>query len=292
VLTAQEVLVLDRLSFGAVGAAASPHSSGSRTVRARGFGLEFHDFRRYQPGDDPRYVDWTIHARLGQLVVREFRADGHLRVHLILDSSRSMAAGTPDKLSCGKRLAALLSYVAARRGDALGMATFDATVRDVLLPATGRVQWQRVLDTLQSVGAAGASQTNRALMDYGTLAYGPGIGVVISDFFDEQGAFEGLQYLAHRGLLPAIIQVIAPEEIDPDIVDDAELVDVERPAARGLVVDRGAVHQYKDRLARHANELAEFCAAHDMVCTRVVSSMSFAELLRACIDAGLLASRA
>jgi len=295
VLTAQEVLVLDRLSFGAVGAAASPHSSGSRTVRARGFGLEFHDFRRYQPGDDTRYVDWTIQARLGQLVVREFRADGHLRVHLILDSSRSMAAGTPDKLSCGRRLAALLSYVAARRGDALGMATFDATVRDVLLPATGRVQWQRVLDTLQSVGAAGASHTNRALTDYGALTYGPGLGVVISDFFDEQGSFEGLQYLAHRGLMPAVIQVVAPEEIDPDIVDDAELVDLERlerPGTRGLVVDRRAVDQYKERLARHANELAEFCAAHDMVCTRVVSSMSFAELLRVCIDAGLLASRA
>ena len=92
-----------------------------------------------------------------------------------------MAAGTPDKLSCGRRLAALLSYVAARRGDALGMATFDATVREVLLPATGRVHWQRVLDTLQSVDAAGASQTNRALMDYGGLTHGPGIGVVIPE---------------------------------------------------------------------------------------------------------------
>lgn len=288
-LTPQEVRVLDRLAFGAFGAAASPHSSGSRAVRARGFGLEFHDFRHYQPGDDPRYIDWTVQARLRQLVVKEFRAEGHLRVHLIVDTSRSMAAGVPDKLSCATKLAALLSYVAARRGDALGLARFDTTVRDVLLPATGRMQWGRVLDALGSARAAGASATNQALVDYGSLTTGPGLAVVISDFFDEQGVFEGLQYLAHRRLMPALIQVVAPEELDPQL-DDAELLDVEHPGTRGLVVDRRAVERYKERVARHANELAEFCAAHDMAWTRVTSSMPFAELLSACIDAGVLAT--
>jgi len=290
VLTSQEVRVLDRLAFGAFGAAASPHASGSRGVRARGFGLEFHDFRHYQPGDDPRYIDWTIQARLRQLVVKEFRAEGHLRVHLILDTSRSMAAGAPDKLSCARKVAALLAYVAARRGDALGVATFDTTVHNVLLPAAGRVQWRRVLNTLQSVDAAGASSTNQALVDYGAMTSGPGLGVVISDFFDERGAFEGLQYLAHRRLMPALVQVVAPEEVNPDVDEDAELTDVECPRGRGLVVDHRAVERYKERLARHTNELAEFCAAHDMAWTRLTSSMSFAELLRACIDSGLLAN--
>lgn len=288
-LTPQEALVLDRLVFGGFGAAASPHSSGSRAVRARGFGLEFHDFRHYQPGDDPRYIDWTVQARLRQLVVKEFRAEGHLRVHLIVDTSRSMSAGVPDKLSCATKLAALLSYVAARRGDALGIARFDATVRDVLLPATGQLQWSRVLNTLAAAKAAGGSATNHALTEYGALTSGPGLAIVISDFFDERGVFEGLLYLAHRRLTPALIQVVAPEELDPD-VDDAELVDVEHSGTPGLVVDRRAVERYKDRVARHTNELAEFCAAHDMAWTQITSSTAFPELLRACIDAGLLAT--
>jgi len=289
VLTSQEARVLDRLAFGGFGAAASPHASGSRAVRARGFGLEFHDFRHYQPGDDPRYIDWTVQARLRQLVVKEFRAEGHLRVHVIVDTSRSMAAGVPDKLSCATKLAALLSYVAARRGDALGIARFDTTIRDVLVPAAGPLQWGRILHTLAAATAGGESATNQALVEYGSLTTGPGLAIVISDFFDEHGAFEGLQYLAHRRLTPALIQVVAPEELDPPI-DDAELLDVERPNTRGLIVDRRAVERYKERLARHTNELAEFCAAHDMPWTRVVSSMPFPELLRACIDAGLLAS--
>jgi uncharacterized protein (DUF58 family) len=291
VLTAQEVHVLDRMAFGALSALTSPHSLGSRLARARGSGLEFRDFRRYQAGDDPRYIDWTIHARLRQLVVKEFRAEGHLRVHLIVDVSKSMAAGDPDKLSCAKKLAALLSYVAVRRGDALGIATFDTTVRDVIVPASGRTQWRRVLDTLEAVEARGASATSRALIDYGSTTLGPGLGIVISDFFDEQSVFEGLHYLAHRRLMPAVIQVVAPEELDPDIQDECELIDVERPGNAGVVVDRIAVDRYKERLAHHANELADFCAAHDMVCARMTSTMTFAELLRACIDAGLLASR-
>jgi len=291
VLTPQEVGVLDGLAFGAFGAAASPHSSGSRAVRARGFGLEFHDFRHYQPGDDPRYIDWTVQARLRQLVVKEFRAEGHLRVHLLLDTSRSMAAGARDKLSCAKKLAALLAYVAVRRGEAFGVATFDETVRDPLLPSAGRTQWHRVLDTLDAAHARGASATTRALVDYGSLTMGPGLAVVISDFFDEQGVFEGLQYLAHRRLVPALIQVVAPEELDPLVEDETELMDLERPGVRGTVVDRAGVQRYKERLARHTNELAEFCVSHDMTWSRVTSSMSFAELLQACIDAGLLAGR-
>ncbi len=290
-LTPQEVRVLDRLAFGAFGGAVSPHSSGSRAVRARGFGLEFHDFRHYQPGDDPRYIDWTVAARLRQTVVKQFRAEGHLRVHLLLDTSRSMATGIPEKLSCAKKIAALLAYVAVRNGDALGVATFESTARHVLRPAAGRLQWRRVLDVVHGAHADGVSATNRALVDYGSVTSGPGLAVVISDFFDEQGVFEGLHYLAHRRLMPAVIQVVAPQELSPDFDDDAEVVDVEHPAGRRLVVDRRAVQRYKERVARHSNELAEFCAAHDMASTRVSSSMTFEELLRTCIDAGLLATQ-
>ena len=260
-------------------------------MRARGFGLEFHDFRHYQPGDDPRYIDWTVEARLRQTVVKQFRAEGHLRVHLLLDTSRSMSAGTPDKLSCAKKIAALLSYVAVKHGDALGVATFDSTVRNVLPPAGGRLQWSRVLDVVQAAQSAGMSSTNRALVDYGSAVTGPGLAVIISDFFDEHGAFEGLYYLAHRRLMPALIQVVAPQELKPEIGDEAELLDLEQPGRNAVVVDRRAVDRYKEQVARHSNELAEFCAAHDMAWTRVSSSMTFEDLLRTCVDAGLLATQ-
>ena len=106
--------------------------------------------RPYQAGDDPRAIDWTVHARLRELVVRVSRVDAHLRVHLLLDTSGSMSAGTPDKLSCARRVTAALGYIALRRRDAVGIATFDDTVRRYVAPASGKPQLFRIFEALES----------------------------------------------------------------------------------------------------------------------------------------------
>src|SRR5260221_7827140 len=147
-LTTDEVRQVDRLAFGSFAVSPAFHASNARVARARGYGVEFHDFRHYEPGDDPRSIDWTIHARLGQLVVRVFRADAHLRVHLLVDSSGSMAAGAPDKLSSARKIAAALGYIAAKQRDAVGVATFDTAIRNHLAPAVGRHQLMKIVEVL------------------------------------------------------------------------------------------------------------------------------------------------
>src|SRR6476469_10637513 len=94
-LSADEARQLDRLALGSSSPAAAA-SSGLRNARARGAGLEFHDFRHYQPGDDLRSIDWNFEAGLRQLVVRVFRAEGQLQLHLLVDISQSMTTGSPD----------------------------------------------------------------------------------------------------------------------------------------------------------------------------------------------------
>jgi uncharacterized protein (DUF58 family) len=287
-LTPQEVRQLGRLSFGP--SVVSPTSSAVdvRMARARGFGLEFQDYRRYQPGDDPRSIDWTIHTRLRQLVVRVFRSDAHLRVHLLVDTSGSMGVGVPGKLSCATRVAAALCYIAVRRRDAVGVATFDATVRRYIAPAAGRAQLLRVFETLGAAAPGGQSATDRALVDYGTAVRGPGLAVVMSDFFQDGGAFKGLRYLLHRGLTPAVVQVVAPEELNPAFDDDVELVDIEDPEATPLLVNRGAIAAYRERMATLSAELREFCFTHAVPWMRVESSFAFTQLLHASAHAGLL----
>ena len=118
---------------------------GERLGAGTGSSLEFQDYRHYQPGDDLRSIDWTVDARLRQLVVRVFSAEGRLQLHLLVDISRSMTAGVPDKLQCAKKLAAALCYIAVARRDASGVATFDDTVRSYVGPAAGRAQMDREL---------------------------------------------------------------------------------------------------------------------------------------------------
>ena len=291
-LNAEEARQIDRLSFGRFAALPSPSSSGARVAKARGFGLEFHDFRRYQPGDDPRSIDWTVHARLRQLVVRVFRSDAHLRIHLLIDASGSMGVGVPDKLSVAKRVAAVLCYVAVRRRDAVGVATFDNTFRHHIGPAAGRPQLHRVFEALDATAVGGQSAINRALIDYGAAVRGPGLVVVISDFFQDGGTFEGLRYLMHRGLMPAVVQVVASEELDPGEIDDElELVDVEDADAPPLTVDAESIVAYRERMAQLTTDLGEFCATHGLPWMRVETSFAFTRLLDACVHAGLLAGQ-
>jgi uncharacterized protein (DUF58 family) len=290
-LTPAEARLLDGLMVAGSGVSPAATSHGTRLARARGTGLEFHDFRPYQQGDDPRAIEWTIHARLRQLVVRTFRSETHLRIHVLLDTSASMGVGRPDKLAIGRRIAAALCYLAVRQRDAVGVATFDETIRTHVGAGTGRQQLHRLFETLDRGIGSGASDISRALTDYGALVQGPGLVVVISDFLQPGAGLDGLRALLHRGLFPAVVQVVAPEEIEPDVAGETELVDIEDPAAPPLVVEPDDVAGYQARFARFSAQIGEYCMVHGLPWMRLESSGSFGDLLEACLRAGLLASR-
>ena len=290
-LSAEETRLLDGLTVGAATAAAATSAAGLRRARTRGAGVEFHEYRHYQPGDDPRLIDWTVEARLHQLVVRVSRAEGDLRLHVLVDISGSMSLGTPDKRSCAAKLAAALSYVAIERRDAAGLATFGDRVHTFLAPTSGRLQLFRILDALRSASPAGPSSINDALLHYGAAVRGPGLVVVISDFFEPGGGLEGLRYLLHRGLTPAVVQVVAREELEPALDDVTEIVDIEHPQHR-LVVSASMVDDYRRRLAQQVDAVRTFCLTQRLPWLQVESSTSFKSMLALLETSGILTATA
>jgi uncharacterized protein (DUF58 family) len=288
VLTAEEARVLDGLMVGSPPGAAVASGGGLRRARARGSGLEFFEYRHYEPGDDPRSIDWTVEARLEQLVVRVSRAEGDLRLHVLLDISRSMTVGTPPKLACAAKIAAALSYVAIERRDAAGLATFDHRIHGILPPRPGRSQLFRVLDSLGTISAAGSSSIDEALLRYGAAARGPGLATVVSDFFQPGAGLQGLRFLLHRGLSVAVVQVVAREELEPDFAETVEVVDVEHPANH-LAVNATAIASYRRRLADHLDQLHGFCRARRLPYLRIDSATSFKGLVTGLEGSGVLA---
>ena len=287
-LSPEEARLLDHLTIGAGSAASSASAAGVRRARTRGAGLEFHEYRHYQPGDDPRSIDWTVEARLNQLVVRVSHATGDLRLHLLVDVSASMAIGVPEKLTCAAQLAAALAYVAIERRDAVGVSTFDSTVRTFMPPAAGRGQLFRSLELLRSLSASGKSSIDEALLRYGAAVHGPGLAVVLSDYFEPGAGLRGLRYLLHRGLTPAVVQVIAADELRPDVTDDIELIDVEDQTGSVLHVDRGVVDAYCARLEEQTAALRAFCLTQRLPWLRLESGTPFKAMLSAVEGAGLL----
>jgi uncharacterized protein (DUF58 family) len=288
-LSAAEAGQLDRFALAAHGAAAS--AAGRRPVDARGYSVEFHDFRHYQPGDDPRAIDWTIDARLRQLVVRLYRAEGHVPLHLLVDTSASMGIGAPAKLTTATRVAAALGYVAAKQKDPMALATFASSIEMRAPLAAGRPQLLRVLETLAALQPRGRSAFDRALTDYATIARGPGLGVVISDFLSPSATFDGLRLLAHRGLSLVAVHVLADEELQPDLDGDVELVDAEGTAPP-LVVGPADVEAYLARLERSSRDLRTFCAQHRAGYVLVRASSGFEHLVAGCVTGGIITLRA
>ena len=288
VLTANDTSLLERLTLGADPSVIRASAGGVRRTRGRGPGTEFHEFRPYQPGDDLRAIDWAVEARLQQLVVRVPRAHGHVRLHVLVDVSASMSIGVPTKLECARRVAAALCYVAARHRDAAGVSTFRDRVSSFMPPAEGRAQLLRVLDLLGTLAPSGTSTIDRALEHYAAAASGPGLAAVLSDFFEPGAGLRGLQFLLHRGLTPIVLQVVAPEELNPALAPDVELLDIEQPDGERVVVDAGAIGAYRARLAAHETSLREFCAAHRCRFVRLVSNLSFHSAIRALEGAGVI----
>jgi uncharacterized protein (DUF58 family) len=285
-LSADEARQLDR--FAVAGGQAAASAAGRRPTRARGYSVEFHDFRPYQPGDDPRAIDWTIDARLRQLVVRLYRAEGQVPIHLLLDTSASMQIGTPPKLSLAARLAAALAYVAVRRRDPIALATFDTAIRAHVPAAGGRPQLFKVFDALQAARPHGRSSLDAPLTAYGSLVRGPGLAVVLSDFFDRDTRMDGLRFLLYRGLSVVVAHVLADTEIDPVFREDVELMDVERTDEPAITVDAGAVAAYRSQFDAFVGGIRGFCSQHRMSYLQLRSSASFGDLVAAVTRAGVI----
>ena len=287
-LSPEEARLLDRLTLASGQSSPIASSSGVRRARTRGVGAEFHEYRHYQPGDDPRSIDWTVEARLGQLVVRVPRAEGHLALHVLVDVSGSMRVGTPSKLACAAKVAAALAYLAVEGRDAVGLATFSDRLHAYVRPAASRAHLARIFDILRDTAADGSSRLDGALERYAAIANGPGLAVVISDYFNEDGRISGLHALVQRRIAPFVVQIVAREELEPDFDGEAELHDIENPSAPPLVVDRAAIDAYRSRMEHHSQTLRSACASQGFPWLRLAADTRLRDMLIAFETAGML----
>src|SRR5206468_3290183 len=91
---------------------AKSSTRGERQSRARGQSVEFADYRNYVPGDDFRYLDWNLYARLDRLFLKLYEEERELPVRIFLDASESMTFGEPRKFDFARQVAAAIGYVA------------------------------------------------------------------------------------------------------------------------------------------------------------------------------------
>src|ERR671937_2025610 len=98
---------------------------GERRSKRKGQSVEFADYRNYAVGDDLRFLDWNLYARLDRLFLRLFLEEEDLHVYLLIDNSLSMDFGTPTKLRYAKQLVAALGFVGLMNQDRVVVEAFN-----------------------------------------------------------------------------------------------------------------------------------------------------------------------
>ena len=236
---------------------------GERRSPRYGSSLEFVDVRPYAPGDDCRYVDWNVYRRLDRLVVKRFREDRDLCLHLLVDTSASMGIGEPSKLDHGLRAGAALAYVAFANHERVALGLLDEGVRRVLAPRRGRGQIAALLELLGAIHATGRTRLGDALTGYARSASSPGVAVIVSDLLVPVAACEaGLRALLARGFEVRLLHVLAAAETTPTLDGDVRLLDLEEPldrTAKEVTAERAARARYAENLARFIDEREAVC---------------------------------
>jgi len=254
-LTTEELLTpefmgkLEHLSIVVTRAFAGRMHGERRSIR-RGTSVEFADYRNYVPGDDLRYVDWNVYARLEKLFLKLYIDEEDLHVHLLIDTSRSMGFGAPSKLLAAARVAASLGYIALSSFDRLSVTAFTGRLGARMRTLRGKGNASVLFDGLKGLRAEGVSDFSRVFSDYALLARRPGPVIIISDFF-APGLEEGLRAIVGRKFAPTLMRVLAPEEVEPPYTGDLRLVDSETGEAREITITGGVLARYKQRLQAH-----------------------------------------
>lgn len=154
----------------------------------RGQGLDFDDFREYQHGDEIRFIDWNVTARMNTPFIRKFREERELSVVLAVDVSGSADFGSVhfSKREAAAEAAAILGFSAIGNGDKVGLLLFANEPLLFVPPAKGTRHLLRIVREILIAKPLNLGTSIKSACDHlvQTLRR-RAVVFMISDFFDD-----------------------------------------------------------------------------------------------------------
>ena len=244
--------------------------TGAYVSHFRGRGMEFDESRPYQPGDDPRSIDWRVTARSTTAYTKLFREERERPVLVVADLRANMHFATRGcfKSVIASRAAALLSWAAHHRGDRLGGLIFGDTVHRELKPRLGRQAALRFVHQLadhpdwhthtRAANDDGEAQLTKAMAALRRVARPGSLVVILSDFAGLSRVAQS--YLSgvarHNEVLAVQVNDPFERELPPPgryrlVAEDDELaIDTYASAAR---------RDYEQAFTSRSEEFEAFC---------------------------------
>ena len=183
-----------------------------------GLGTEFEQYRHYEPGDDPKRIEWKHFARTQKHLVRESATESNFQIRLVLDLSGSMNYAEKDvsRLQYAKILLASLAYLGYRQSDLLSLYSLQNGELQTLVPS-GKKAFERILYSLEKAEAGGTWQNaNPKFPEFQQKQ--KELVIIASDFLQVGDEWLKLiQNIANLRREVVVFQILGKEELNFDL---------------------------------------------------------------------------
>jgi uncharacterized protein (DUF58 family) len=223
----------------------------------KGRGMAFSEVRQYQPGDDVRFIDWNVSARMNDTYVKVFTEEREMTVMLLVDLSASERFGAVarPKVETVAELSALLAFSAVKNNDRVGLILFTDRIEKYVPPKKGKGHVMRVITEILSARPKGTGTDVRQALDMlGSVQRRRSVAFLVSDMVAPDYERSLRIAAAKHDLIP--VQVSDPREEElPDVglalledLESGELIEIDTsdPVIRKAYSTRVA----KDRASR------------------------------------------
>ncbi len=252
---------------------------GEHPTTRKGFSLEFSDYRKYQSGDDLRYVDWNVYRRMERLYLKLFTAEEEMNVYLLLDTSRSMGEGALRKIDYARSVAAALGYIGLKNLDKVGAAAFSSSLFSPLALGRGRKQILALFNFLEHLPCQGETDLKNSAHSFSSLFPHPGLVVLLSDLFDPEGWRAALQEIHRKKHQLLVIHVLDRHEAEVKPLGDVALQDVENERERKVFLDSDLMRRFSEAFKGYCDAIESFCRDWGIDYIRTTTALPFEDFV-------------
>jgi uncharacterized protein (DUF58 family) len=217
--------------------------------------------------------------RLDKMFLKMFQIEPRVPVRMLLDTSASMVAGTGEKFTFARQLAAALCYVGLVRLDTIQVLPFAARLHEGQVAGGGRHRYRMVAEFLEGLESGGVTDFHTVVREYLNEYPQRGLVIVISDFLDDGGCEKALQYLADYGNELMLVQLWSDEDRLPPWNGEVDLTDAESGGRLHIQVDDEARRRYTEAFDAFASGIKEVALRNDGKYSGLPTSMALEDAI-------------
>ena len=235
--------------------------SGIHKSVYKGISPDFVEYKEYSQGDDLRHIDWRLYGRLDRFYVRKFEDEVNLNWWILIDASGSMGyiSRESSKLDYAKRLAATLTYLLIKQGDAVGIVDFCDDNIAILPPRSGNPALNAILTRLDSLTASGKADIKEPINRAIEKTRADSCLVIISDLLIDLNLIEeSLKLLRSSNKEAIFFHILDRDEIEFEFDGSIEFEDMEDETT--ILVDAGNIRKtYRNRVQAFIDRVKQIC---------------------------------